>query len=298
VALGISICHRPSNVSAKVSQSTSTSDFTGRSSERVAHSHQPLAIEAGQVDLWCAFLDDVTDTELSAYRELTSAEELLRCDRFLVAEAQRRYLVSRALVRTALSEYANVAPAAWTFAANPHGKPSILEPAGTELQFNVSHTAGLAVCAVTRGAELGVDAELVDQDFAALSVARLSFTPEEAALLDAAAPEERMRRFFQLWTLKEAFIKGVGRGLNLPMKEFSIRMDRWQPPRVSSATERSRWNFAQIHMGSNHQVSLCVDATEQHEMSICVRQIVPLRGLVRCETLPYRLSNEWTLEWR
>jgi 4'-phosphopantetheinyl transferase len=298
VGLELSICHRPSDVSATVHQTAATSDSQARSSDRGVNATQTLALEPGQVDLWCVFLDDVTEPELSTYRELASPDELLRCDRFLVAEAQRRYLVSRALVRTALSEYANVAPAGWAFAANPHGKPSILEPAGTELQFNVSHTAGLAVCAVTRGAEVGVDAEFVDQDFAAVSVARLSFTPEEAALLDAASPEERMRRFFQLWTLKEAFIKGIGRGLNLPMKEFSIRMDPWQPPKVSSATERSNWNLAQIQMGGNHQVSLCVDASQQPDMSVCVRQVVPLRGIVRSETLPYRLSNEWTLEWR
>ena len=285
-------------MSATVHYTTATSDSQARSSDRGFNATQTLALEPGQVDLWCVFLDDVTEAELSRYRQLASPDELLRCDRFLVAEAQRRYLVSRALVRTALSEYANVAPAAWIFAANPYGKPSILEPAGTELHFNVSHTAGLAVCAVTRSAEVGVDAEFVDQGFAAVSVARLSFTAEESELLDAAAPDERMKRFFQLWTLKEAFIKGIGRGLNLPMKDFSIRMDRWQPPKVSSATERSDWNLAQIQMGKNHQISLCVDAAEQHEMSICVRQVVPLRGLVRCETLPYRLSNEWTLEWR
>jgi 4'-phosphopantetheinyl transferase len=290
--------HRPSLVSATANKPTLPSQSAGRPYDPAANSGHRLALEAGRVDLWCAFLDDVTEPDLSAYRELASADERARCDRFLVAEAQRRYLISRALLRTTLSQYSGHAPESWAFAANSHGKPSILEPAGTGLQFNVSHTAGLAVCAVTSGAEIGVDAEYVDRDFATVSVARLSFTAEEAAALDAAPPDERMRRFFQLWTLKEAFVKGIGRGLNLPMKEFAIRMEPWQPPRVSSATERSNWNFAQIRMGSKHQISVCVEAAEQSEMSICVRQAVPLRGIVRCEVLPYRLSNEWALAWR
>jgi 4'-phosphopantetheinyl transferase len=251
----------------------------------------------GRVDVWCVFLDDVTETELSAYRALASSDEIARCDRFLVAEPQRRFLVSRALVRTTLSQYVEVPPLAWTFSASPNGKPSILEPPGTGLRFNVSHTAGLAVCAITSEADVGVDAEYVDRDFAAVSVARLSFTPEEAAFLDAAPAEERLRRFFQLWTLKEAFLKGIGLGLSVPMRDFGVRLEPQQPPRLSNDAGGCNWKFAQVRLGRRHQVAICVDTAEPGELSVCIRQVVPLRGIVRCETLPSRMSNEWTLEW-
>src|SRR3954451_20032403 len=85
---------------------------------------------------------------LEAYREWLSADERERMTRFVFDRDRRTFLLTRALVRTTLSRYAAVPPAAWRFIANDHGRPEILDRAAgvPDLRFNLSHTDGLIAC--------------------------------------------------------------------------------------------------------------------------------------------------------
>ncbi len=102
---------------------------------------------------------------------------------------RRAFLLTRALVRTTLSRYAAVGPADWTFVANVHGRPEILDrPAGVpDLRFNMSHTDGLIACAVTIGREVGVDVEHIDRRLTH-DVAGRFFAPAEVSDLTPPAP--------------------------------------------------------------------------------------------------------------
>ena len=109
--------------------------------------------------------DPAAWSQHEAYRALLSPEEHERMARLVFERDRRRFLLTRALVRTMLSRYAGVAPAEWAFIANVHGRPEILDrPRGVpDLRFNLSHTEGLIACAVTIGREVGVDVEHIQR---------------------------------------------------------------------------------------------------------------------------------------
>jgi 4'-phosphopantetheinyl transferase len=165
------------------------------------------------------------------YAALLDQTETERCRQFRFERDRTSYAISHALLRTTLSRYADVAPQDWRFTVDRYGKPRIAEPAyAVELQFNLSHTKGAALVGVMRNASIGVDVETFDRTNDCDALARRYFSPTEVAALGAMPEETRRAAFFEYWTLKEAYIKGRGLGLSLPLDQFSFG---WNERRIS-----------------------------------------------------------------
>ena len=98
-----------------------------------------------------------------------------------------------------------------------HGKPALL--GNHPLFFNLSHSGQRVLCAVSPQ-EVGCDVEQLRP--ANLKLARRFFTPAESKALFSLPPEQQEAAFFRLWTCKESFIKAVGTGLSLPLRDFRI----------------------------------------------------------------------------
>jgi 4'-phosphopantetheinyl transferase len=150
-----------------------------------------------------------------------TAPERERHSRYRTAVLRHAHLVGRALCRATLSHYTGVDPAAWRFTHNAFGKPAIASPNEfLPLYFNLSGTAGLVVCLVTRAGEVGIDAEETSRDVDIDQVARHFFSPAEQAFL-ASHPAS----FYEQWVLKEAYLKALGSGFSLPPQQFTIERD-------------------------------------------------------------------------
>src|SRR6266540_3344168 len=137
-----------------------------------------------EIHLWLAFYDEIADESLhAAYRELLDAAEKEQEPRFYFRRDRRRYLVTRALVRTVLARYLSIDPRECIFSTNAYGRPDIANAQAAEasLSFNISHTHSLIVLGVTRGRALGVDVENVRAREASLAVADRYFAPQEVA---------------------------------------------------------------------------------------------------------------------
>lgn len=198
-------------------------------------------LQPHMIHVWMARPNAIRDPELLAnYERLLTAEELQRQRRFRFERDRHEALVTRALVRTVLSSYADVDPAEWRFEAGSAGKPEIVHPP-VPLHFNVSHTDGMIVCAVTRGAEIGIDVEYLDHDTNIEALARRKFAPTEAAELLGLSQDERRSRFFDLWTLKESYVKACGHGLAIPLDSFAFTInDAERIGSVNRGVTRSR----------------------------------------------------------
>lgn len=129
--------------------------------------------------------------------------------------------ITRALLRTVLSQYGDCPPQRWEFAAHTHGRPYIVSPA-TDLHFNLSHTREWIVCAVSRIPVMGVDIERCNRKVEVLKLARRFFSPRECRDVLAHAQQERQQRFFDYWTLKESYIKARGEGISLGLDKFGF----------------------------------------------------------------------------
>src|SRR3989440_6927232 len=124
--------------------------------------NETIPLTPGEIHIWLTFYDEVSDERLhSAYRELLSDAEKKQEPRFYFARDRRRYLVTRALVRTVLSRYVSIHPREWIFSTNAYGRPEIVNAQVRDgsLSFNISHTHSLIVLGVTRNRALGVDVE-------------------------------------------------------------------------------------------------------------------------------------------
>jgi 4'-phosphopantetheinyl transferase len=217
--------------------------------------------------------------KLDAYRSLMSADEHARMARFVFDRDRRAFLLTRALVRTTLSRYAPVAPAAWRFIANVHGRPEILDrpPGVPDLRFNISHTDGLIACAVTIGREVGVDVERTSRHVEH-DIAGRFFAPAEVTDLRALPGDEQPRAFFDYWTLKEAYIKARGFGLALPLGDFAFKLNPPHPPAIAFEPalddDPATWQFLQEWPTPEHRLALAI-RREGDDLPVRIREVVP-----------------------
>ena len=100
------------------------------------------------------------------------------------------------------------------------------------LRFNLSHSGDLALLGVTRDQEIGVDLEQIQDRIATEQIAKRFFSPREVAMLCALPPPVRQEAFFKCWTRKEAFIKGIGVGLSLPLDKFDVSLAPAEPAKI------------------------------------------------------------------
>ncbi len=240
-----------------------------------------LPLPDSEVHLWYVFSDRITDPEiLRSYQALLAPEEATRHQRYVFARNRQQFLVARALVRTTLSRYAGIPPADWVFVANGYGKPAIASPAGfSHLRFNLSHTDGLVVCAVTAGREIGVDVEDMERRGISAGLARHCLSASELAHWEALPVAEQREVFFNYWTLKEAYIKARGLGLSLPLQDFSFHLHANRPPTITFAPgfgdDPHAWQFTQLQPNSRHQAALAVWRLKGPDLTPIIRETVP-----------------------
>jgi 4'-phosphopantetheinyl transferase len=234
----------------------------------------------GRIDVWLAKTDSVRDaTILRRCKKILSRGEIDSCSAFHRAEDRRRALVSRALLRETLSRYAPVRPEAWEFVAGAHGKPAIAAPAGLRLRFNLSHTDSLVACALTVDDEVGVDLEDATRALDPLELAERVFSPGEIVALQALAPQAQRQRFFESWTLKEAYLKARGLGFALDPQSASFDLGEQHRMRASFTPEAEdhpgAWWFALLGARPGHVLAL---ATRNGGRRACVRTFLATPG--------------------
>jgi 4'-phosphopantetheinyl transferase len=240
-----------------------------------------LNLPENEIHLWFAFPGETEDplTPASVRSVLDSREED-RMKRFYFPDSRRLFGVSHTLVRTALSCYEKIPPEAWRFVENAHGKPRI-DPDidSSPLSFSLAHTKGLAVVAVTRGAEVGVDAERIDRIVDAAKLSSRFFSPEETAALQKLSPGRLRERFFLYWTLKESYIKARGAGLSLPLDSSSFRLAGECPFRIifsgNDPDDSEGWRFALLSPLPQYVAAVGISSTRPDPVRIRCFQTLP-----------------------
>jgi 4'-phosphopantetheinyl transferase len=238
-----------------------------------------MALPPDEVHVWIVEPEQIEDPRLlESYLRLLSPEERDKQRRFHFERHRRQYLVSHALVRLTLSRYAPVKPEAWSFVTNEYGCPRV-EGEGRGLRFNLSHTDGMAMVAVANNVDVGVDVENTDRPGETVALADRFFAPSEVAALRALEVERQRERFFEYWTLKEAYIKARGMGLSIPLEQFAFELQPGQPPRISFdprlVDEPAGWQFAQLRPSARHQAALAVRMPRELALKVRCQRTVP-----------------------
>lgn len=173
----------------------------------VGPSHAPrLRTPQGrEIHIWSIDLHDMG----ADATELLDPAELARAGRFVFAHDWRRYVAAHAWMRRILGAYLRLPPQVVRWTVNAHGKPRLLHDV---LAFNLSHSADMALVAVTAGFEVGVDVEAIRNDLPDEALAAAVLTPAEHAALNACPPASQSQAFAHCWTRKEAVLKALGIG--------------------------------------------------------------------------------------
>lgn len=171
-----------------------------------------LELADGEIHLWRIFLDRPIS---AAVRDWLDATERARGARLSGDVARRRFESAHVAKRRLLADYLERHPADLGFTIGDQGKPTLAPSSGQTdpLEFNLSHSADLALLAVSRGRPLGVDLEKLKPINRALRIAERVFSATELARLKALPPAQRSDGFFRAWTRFEARQKLSGEGL-------------------------------------------------------------------------------------
>jgi 4'-phosphopantetheinyl transferase len=239
-----------------------------------------MVLPPDEVHVWIVEPERIEEPRLlEAYLGLLNAEECEKQRRFHFERHRRQYLVSHALVRLTLSRYAPVRPEAWSFVTNEYGCPRV-EAEGLGLRFNLSHTDGMALVAVANHVEVGVDVEDTMRPGEMVDLADRFFAPSEVAALRALEMSRQRERFFEYWTLKEAYIKARGMGLSIPLEQFAFELQPGQSPRISFdprlGDEPEAWQFVQLQPSARHQAALAARRPRRLALKVRCQRTVPL----------------------
>lgn len=225
------------------------------------------ALAGGALVYWATPGDFASGADVERLRACLDREESARMDRFRFDVDKHIYLVAHALVRGALSRLLGGNPADFRFDIMERGRPELAAPSSQSgMRFNLSHTKGRVACAFAMGREVGVDVERVDRRVDIMGLARSVLSPSEISDLESQSEAGVRARFFELWTLKEAYIKAVGQGLGLPLREISFSFPG--PPPVSFATvclsdliedDGSRLQYHCQELAPKHQLAVGVE---------------------------------------
>lgn len=239
-----------------------------------------LHLAAEELHLWVVDMQLLREPQaLARCQALLDDSELRRMRRFKIERHRERMIISRGVLRSILSRYAPaVDPVSWHFRFNDYGRPSIAKPeAASDLQFNLSHSGQYLVVAVARESLLGVDVEMVTARERLAAIAHRHFSPLEYQSLLALTEEARLPHFYALWTLKEAYLKALGLGLTLSLRQFSFLFPT--PDRIRFETESPQqpghwqfWTYARPEL--RMAAAVC-----SQQGTLCEPTLFELRGL-------------------
>ena len=206
-------------------------------------------LSGGVVHVWRFTLDPPVSL-LARFEPTLNDDEHQRANRFRTETLRRRFLAGRGGLRAILGAALGCPPGEVAFAYGDHGKPRLAGADFGAFEFNLAHSHGLALCAVSLGRVLGVDLEAIRPLENAERIIGRFFSPREQAEFLALPVPERQSAFFRGWSRKEAFLKATGTGLSTALDSFDVTLCavagllrvgddpsealRWSPPRPAS----------------------------------------------------------------
>jgi 4'-phosphopantetheinyl transferase len=203
-----------------------------------------MVLGSDEVHVWRASLD-----QNPPRIDTLAADERARAARFYFEKDRAQFTAARGALRAILGCYLDRAPETLAFSYGPFGKPALAdEPA---IHFSVSHSHGVALYAVTRKCEIGIDLERIRFDLAFAEIAERYFSRAEAAMLRTLPLAVQRDAFFRCWTRKEAYVKARGEGLSLPLDQFDLS---------SASGEPQGWSLQDLVPAPDYVAALAVAA--------------------------------------
>lgn len=225
-----------------------------------------------EIHIW-TFPINATDDVVARLQRVLDAEEVQRAARFRFNHPRESFVVAHGVLRYLLGRYLKAHPSEVRFVYGSKGKPALALQ--SNIEFNLTHSGGLAVIALTLDREIGVDVEQIRSMPDREGIANRFFCVEEASEILALPQAERERAFYCCWTRKEAYIKAIGDGLSTPLDEFRVTV---QPDALArfvhiahDAGAAVAWMLHDLRLDPGYAAAL---AYRDRERPLCLQRIV------------------------
>lgn len=200
-----------------------------------------IKLAPGEAHVW--LWDGSPAKNPDARLALLDEGERARADRFAYERNRVEFIGAHALLRTALSRYADTRPEAWRFETEAKGRP-VLADSSSGLHFSLSHAGGCALVAIARTPDIGVDLEALDRHPTLAEVERRVLSADERARWRALEGGARAEMLLACWTLKEAYSKALGLGLGLEFTRVGFETGDGEWRMNSDGEDAAPWRFA------------------------------------------------------
>ena len=190
------------------------------------------ALASDNIDLWAINPAQLSIDSVSALRSLLTPDESKQLLQYKNQAAQHTYLITRSICRLILTQYVNSEPHSLSFVRDQHGKPELVHNKHN-IRFNLSHNNQVIIMVVCVNDDIGCDIEDPKRKVSIEPITRRYFSKQEHIDIAHLKGEQQQQRFFQFWTLKEAFVKATGRGISLGLDTFQFQLTTGEYDKIS-----------------------------------------------------------------
>jgi 4'-phosphopantetheinyl transferase len=220
-----------------------------------------LNLSSNVVHVWRASLEQPA-LQVQQLAQTLSEDEQLRAKRFYFERDRKHFIVGRGMLRTILGHYANVEPNQLQFSYSDRGKPALVSTdIDSVLQFNLSHSNGLALYAVTRDRQIGIDLEHIRPISDIEQLTKRFFSPREYSVISSLPKSEQQVTFFEIWTCKEAYLKATGQGL-AQLQQVEVFLTDGETCQLNIPTDPQaspRWSLQKLAPANDYVAALAVE---------------------------------------
>lgn len=236
-----------------------------RDLKRFLDQFRVLSISKNAIYIWLIYVGRVVH-DLSDLYSVLSDDEVLRACRFRFEKDRLQFIVGRGMLRFILSQHSGVSPRSLQFSYGKFGKP---EQGNSDLTFNLSHSNGSVLLAVTRSRRIGIDIEEIRSSSNLNAMGDFIFSPEEKEAWQALPESLQLSAFYDIWTCKEAFGKALDCGLSYALKEIvlgtslgkNVKLKKFMHVDVHSG-EKSCWTIQSLNLHPNLKAALVSEGPE------------------------------------
>ena len=229
----------------------------------------------GAVDVWSG-AHDAPARHMEWLRAQLCEQERQRAAEYRRAHSRAAFVVGRAMLRLALSEYTHMDPRELRFGEGKNGKVELRYPAGSAVQFSLAHADGLTLIALTRGSRVGIDVERLRHVPEAHEIMARFASPSERAVWRQLPPQEHEHAFFRWWTRKEAYLKATGEGLSRRLEAFDVPISAGDEAQLLSAGDlganATTWSLVELASAPGYLATVAI------EQAIAVPPLAALWG--------------------
>ena len=205
------------------------------------------------------------------YRRQLSETEINRADRLRTKRLQERFVLTHAMLRQVLSRYLKTEAAHLQFAETRLARPYL--PDFEDIDFNMSHTTGMSIIAVSR-VPVGADIEFRCDAIKVQSVGKRVLNEREyATVKNTTKPSEN--HFFDYWTLKEAYSKATGQGLQMEFRDIDIELGTTITVGLQKTNDDSRnWGF-ELYGNDNYRIAIATKQSDARNVALNLVEMNP-----------------------